>query len=75
MEAVFWIFFLIPLFLVILGLLIWSLIWVHGDAIKRGKPGWAVVLLVLLLEWPISLLLWIVFRPDIIEQKLPQKAE
>jgi len=65
MEELIWILFIIPLFLVLLGLLIWSLIWVYGDAKKRGKPGWAVVLLVLLLEWPISLLLWIVFRPDL----------
>jgi hypothetical protein len=67
MEELVWILFIIPLFLVVLGLLIWSLIWVYGDAIKRGKPGWAVVLLVLLLEWPISLLLWIVFRPELKE--------
>ena len=65
MEELIWIVFIVPLFLVMTGLLIWSLIWVHGDAVKRGKPGWAVVLLVLLLEWPISLLLWLVFRPDI----------
>jgi hypothetical protein len=65
MEELIWILFIIPLVLVLLGLLIWSLIWVYGDAKKRGKPGWAVVLLVLLLEWPISLLLWIVFRPDL----------
>jgi hypothetical protein len=65
MEALVWILVIVPLTLVILGLLVWSLIWVHGDAVKRGKPGWAVVLLVLLLEWPISLLVWLVFRPDI----------
>ena len=65
MEEFVWILFIVPLMLVILGLLIWSLIWVHGDAVKRGKPGWAVVLLILLLDWPISLLLWLVFRPDI----------
>jgi hypothetical protein len=75
MEPLLWILFLIPLFLVIIGLLVWSLVWVHGDALKRGKPGWAVVLLVLLLEWPISLLVWLVFRPDIIEQQLPKKPD
>jgi hypothetical protein len=57
--------FLVPLGLIILGLLIWSLIWVYGDAEKRGKPGCLVALLVFLLEWPISLLVWLVFRPDI----------
>ncbi len=75
MEPVFWILIAIPFVLAILGLLIWSLVWVHGDAIQRGKPGWAVVLLVLLLEWPISLLLWIVFRPDIKEPQLPPKSD
>jgi len=75
MEPLFWILLAIPFFLVIIGLLIWSLIWVYHDAIKRGKPGWPVVLLVFLLEWPISLLLWIVFRPEIKEQQLSQKSE
>ncbi len=65
MEEIIGILLIAPLVLLFLGLLIWSLIWVHGDAIKRGKPGWAVVLLVLLLEWPISLLVWLVFRPDL----------
>lgn len=65
MEEFVLVLLIMPLALVILGLLIWSLIWVHGDATKRGKPGWAVVLLVLFLDWPISLLLWLVFRPDL----------
>lgn len=56
---------ILPLALVVLGLLVWSLVWVHGDAEKRGKPGWLVVLLVLFLDWPISLLVWVVFRPDV----------
>ncbi len=65
MEEILLVLLIVPVMLVILGLFVWSLVWVHGDAIKRGKPGWAVVLLVILLEWPISLLLWVVFRPDI----------
>ena len=65
MEPLFWILLAIPFFLVILGLLIWSLIWVYHDAEKRGKNGWLVVALVFLLEWPISLLVWLVFRPEI----------
>lgn len=64
MEEILLVLLIVPVMLVILGLFVWSLVWVHGDAIKRGKPGWAVVLLVILLEWPISLLLWVVFRPD-----------
>jgi len=64
MEGFIWFVFIIPLILVGLGLLIWSLIWAYRDAEKRGKPGWLVVLLVLLMNWPISLLLWLVFRPE-----------
>jgi hypothetical protein len=53
------------LILLSLGLLIWSLIWVYNDAEKRGKPGLLVALMVFLLSWPISLLVWLVFRPDV----------
>ena len=59
------VFLIIPFILLILGLLIWSLVWVYNDAKLRGKPGWAVVLLVLFLDWPISLLVWLVFRPEV----------
>ena len=58
-----------------LGLLIWSLIWVYQDAEARGKPGWVVSLLVLLLKWPISLLAWLVFRPEILSAPQKPKAE
>jgi len=47
-----------------LGLLVWSLVWVYRDAEERGKPGWAVSLAVLVLKRPVSLLLWIAFRPE-----------
>lgn len=50
--------------LVIFGVYVWSLIWCYGDAEKRGKPGCLVALLVALVSWPISLLVWIVFRPE-----------
>ena len=65
MEEALLLIFLIPLGIVILGLFIWSLVWVYGDAEKRGKSGCLVALLVFLLEWPISLLVWLVFRPDL----------
>lgn len=68
MEDAVIILFLIPFLAIILMLLVASLIWVYRDAEKRGKSGVLVVLLVLLLDWPISLLLWLVFRPD---QRLP----
>ncbi len=64
MENIIWILLAIPVFAVILVLLIWSLVWVYGDAEKRGKPGWIVALMVFLLNWPISLLVWVVFRPE-----------
>jgi len=69
MDKVILFFLLVPFGLVILGLLIWSLVWVYGDAEKRGKPGWLVVLLVLFLDWPISLLVWLVFRPGVKSSK------
>jgi hypothetical protein len=50
--------------LIFVGLVIWSLIWVYGDAEKRGKSGCLVALLVFLLSWPVSLLAWVVFRPE-----------
>ena len=63
-QSLFWILLAAPFVLLVLGLLIWSLIWVYQDAEERGKPGWLVVLLVFLLNWPISLLAWLVFRPE-----------
>ncbi len=50
--------------LVLLGLYVYSLVWVYRDAKKRGKPGLVVVLLVALLSWPLSLLLWWLVRGD-----------
>lgn len=51
--------------LVTLVLYVWSIIWAYRDAERRGKPGWLVALLVALLSWPLSLLVWIIFRPGI----------
>jgi hypothetical protein len=48
-----------------LALYVWSIVWAYRDAERRGKPGWLVALLVALLSWPVSLLVWIVFRPGI----------
>ncbi|MFV1966057.1 MAG: hypothetical protein ACC628_11575, partial [Pirellulaceae bacterium] len=50
---------------VMVFLLVWSLVWVYRDANLRGKPGWLVALLCFLFNWPISLVLWLVFRPDL----------
>ena len=54
--------------LYIIGLLVlitWSLRWVYSDAEARGKDGCLIALLVFLISWPISLLVWMAFRPDL----------
>jgi len=53
----------ILVFLMVLALFVWSLVWVYGDAERRGKSGCLVALLAALIHWPLSLLLWLVFRP------------
>ncbi|MBF9253711.1 hypothetical protein I2I11_10440 [Pontibacter sp. 172403-2] len=63
------------IFALILGLLVlvvyfWSIVWSYKDAERRGKPGWLVALLVALLSWPISLLVWLLFRPDTKQEQL-----
>ena len=50
--------------LICLGLLIWSLVWVYGDARERGRSGGLITFLVFLCSWPISLLFWMAARPD-----------
>ncbi len=64
MDVLFLYFFFLPFAAALFGLLIASLIWVYRDAEARSKSGILVVLLVLLLNWPLSLLLWLVFRPE-----------
>lgn len=61
--AGFGIFWLI-LALLVLVLYIWSIVWAYNDGERRGKPGWLVALLVALVSWPLSLLIWLLFRPD-----------
>ncbi len=52
------------LMLALVGLFIYSLVWAYADAEARGKPGWLVVLLLVLLAWPGSLVLWLLIRPE-----------
>jgi hypothetical protein len=56
----------IPLLLVIVPVVLWfwSGIWAGRDAAVRGKSGWLVGLLVMLVAWPLSLLVWIALRPE-----------
>ena len=46
----------------ILGALLWLLIWVTGDANVRGKPGCLVAILIFM-SMPFGLLLWLLVRP------------
>lgn len=49
--------------LALAALFIWSLYWAYKDAKARGKEPWLVIALIALLNWPVSLLLWLVIRP------------
>ncbi len=61
---------LVLAFLAVLALYPGSIIWAYLDAKSRGKPGWALALLVALspffalIGWPLALLAWVVFRPE-----------
>ena len=50
--------------LVVLIIYIASIIWAYSDGRARGKSGCLVALLVALLSWPISLLVWLALRPE-----------
>ena len=52
----------------VLVLYIASIVWAYHDAHDRGKSGCLVALLVAFLSWPIGLLVWLVFRPDRVDQ-------
>ena len=43
---------------------VFSLVWIYGDAVRRGKSGVLVALLAALIAWPLSLLVWIALRPN-----------
>jgi len=64
MDTLMWMFLFLPVVMCLFALFAASLIWVYQDAEARNKSGILVALLVLLLNWPISLLLWLVFRPE-----------
>ena len=36
----------------------------YGDAKRLKKRGWLVTLIVAFVSWPLSLIAWLVFRPD-----------
>lgn len=58
------------LLLAVLGLAVlaaWagSVAWVWRDAERRGQPGFIVAVLVALLCWPLSLIVWAAARPNL----------
>jgi hypothetical protein len=55
--------------LMLLGIWIASAIWAYEDANRRGKSGCLVSLLVLLFSWPFGLLIWLIFRPQVLQNK------
>jgi hypothetical protein len=57
------------LLLAVLGVIVFgawagSVAWVWRDAERRGQPGFIVAVLVALLCWPVSLLVWLLVRPQ-----------
>lgn len=55
---------LLLLLLALVGVFVYSLVWAYADAEARGKPGWLVVLMVILLAWPGGLIVWVLIRPE-----------
>jgi small-conductance mechanosensitive channel len=50
------------------------ILWVWGDADRRGKPGFLVALLVASMPW-LGLLLWIIARPAAITRETAVRAQ
>ena len=48
---------------------VWSSAWAFHDARRRGKPPLLVAILILICAWPLSLLVWIALRPDVISRR------
>jgi hypothetical protein len=55
----------------VLSLYLASIVWAFRDAAKRGKSGWLVAILVAFLSWPLGLVAWLVFRPDLPKARTP----
>ncbi|MHC2992279.1 hypothetical protein OB13_12000 [Pontibacter sp. HJ8] len=54
----------IILCILLLVFYVWSIVWAYKDAQRRGKPGWLVALVVLLMVWPVGLVVWLLLRPQ-----------
>ena len=57
--------------IVFLSIWIGSIVWAYGDAETRGKTAWLVAVMVAFLQWPMGLVVWLVFRPKGQEQPTP----
>ena len=55
--------------LVMVYLWLWTIGFVYNDAIDRGFNGLLWSLLVVLGGWPLTFVLWIVFRPKLQDKK------
>ena len=55
----------ILLCLIFFAIYIYSIVWVYRDANRRGKSGILVALLVALISWPISLIVWLIVRDKV----------
>jgi len=56
---------LVALGLVLLAVWAGSVAWVWRDADRRGQPGFIVAVLVALLFWPLSVVVWLLVRPSL----------
>lgn len=57
--------FLVFSVLLLLAAFASSVAWVWRDANRRGQPGFIVAVLVAFLFWPLSLIVWLLARPDV----------
>ena len=56
--------FVVPTAITIIGLSIWSFIWLFRDARKRQKNGFLAIVFILMTGWPLSFIWWMWLRPD-----------
>jgi len=63
--------FLPVFFVACLALVIANAVWAFRDGRRRGRSGILVAMLVLW-TFPLGIMLWLAFRPDIVEAPEPQ---
>ena len=63
----------LPLFLIAgTALMIANVVWGFRDGRRRGRSGILVAMLVLW-TFPVGVLLWLLFRPDVVEEPEPSE--